>query len=197
MSDLDKKVMKARDKGFPMKLGKGYWCTSVSEELFNPFIMKNFNKVFPPNKRCIHFSYKDVTKKRQQAKRELSKDYLTSHCDYILFYNKNNEPVGWMTGEADDGQTYYMRNTGILKSHQGNKIYRNFLMKFEEYIKDLGYERISGQHHGNNTQVLVPKLKAGFIITGFENHENHGTLIKLVKHLQKDRQDIYIDKFNI
>ena len=100
---------------------------------------------------------------RKAKSKPLIENYQDFHTERILIYNQKNHAVGWLCGGSKDPYTFYMRNTGIIKSYQGRKIYTQLLNHFLKYIKTLGYERISSQHLGTNKGVLIPKLKYGFV----------------------------------
>lgn len=193
--DFSKVVDKAHAKFFPMKLTKGYFCQPTDNLEFYQFMRKNFSKAFPKAASQYHFNVQETSEQRKLHRVRLFNDYGKAHHDHLIFYDRDHKPMGWFCGESEDSQTYYMRNTGIFKQHQGQGLYSKFLPQILAYLKYLGYERVSSHHHGDNPQVLIPKLKAGFIIAGMECHENWGTLIKLVRHLYKDRRDFFVDKY--
>ena len=112
--EFDKKLSKVRNATFPMKLHNGFSCDLMDELPFMDFLKKNFTKVFPKNKDCIHFDLQTLSKIRSRNRSQLFGNYSKVHHDYIIFYDKNKNPVGWTCGESEDCETYYMRNTGIF-----------------------------------------------------------------------------------
>jgi L-amino acid N-acyltransferase YncA len=122
-------------------------------------------------------------------------EYAKIHSEYFLFYHKK-KVIGWFMGEMEDFETFYMRNTGVIPKHQSKGIYSAFLDQFIKYATELGYQRISSQHAPHNTKIYNLKMSKGFIIVGNENHERWGSLIKLVKFLNKEREKFFIKKFD-
>ena len=84
-----------------------------------------------------------------------------------------------------------MSNTGIFKEHQGKRIYTAFLPKLLELLKEKGFQKIVSRHHASNNSILVPKLKAGFQITGFEIDERFGVFVTLAYIFNQQRLNLY------
>ena len=59
-----------------------------------------------------------------------------------------------------------------------------------EKVKKLGFTSIYSLHAMNNNPVIIPKLKAGFIITGLEISESFGTLVRLTYFLNKNLEKV-------
>jgi GNAT superfamily N-acetyltransferase len=89
------------------------------------------------------------------------------------------EFIGWSFGRQESAEKYYMVNTGILPQHQGKGIYSALLPRILGVLQHEGFQIVSSQHVATNNQVLVPKLKAGFVITGIEVSDVFGVLVQL------------------
>lgn len=105
-----------------------------------------------------------------------------------IFYNKEGQAIGWAIGEIRDHLTFYMRNSGIIKSHRRMGIYSSFLTQFVQYLFEQGYERIISHHQVNNNPVIIAKLKSGFVINGMDIDERYGLQVQLVKFKHQDRE---------
>lgn len=46
-------------------------------------------------------------------------------------------------------------------------------------LKNDGFQVVVSRHNLTNNAVIIPKLKAGFVISGFEVDDRFGTLVKL------------------
>lgn len=80
-----------------------------------------------------------------------------------------------------------MANTGILPDYQHRGIYSAFLKFAIARILDEGFQFITSIHHLDNNAVLIPKLKAefllqstGFLIQTMILESNYSTIIQLV-----------------
>ncbi len=87
--------------------------------------------------------------------------------------------VGVFFGTQDTEARYHMVATLIESSHRGRGIYTALLARVLAMAADVGFREVYSRHHPDNNAVLVPKLKAGFVISGFEITGNHGLLIHL------------------
>lgn len=94
-----------------------------------------------------------------------------------------DEIVGWMFAQQIDPDTLLMRNTAIDPAHRGKGLYTALLPLVVEHALACGYQRIQSTHHASNNAVIVPKLKAGFIITGLNVNEKFGLLVTLTCYL--------------
>lgn len=107
-----------------------------------------------------------------------------------LFINKGDERIGWFTGVQHDRETFYMMNTGIFKPHQGKGIYTALLPKILSLLQAEGFQKVTSRHNATNNQILVPKLKAGFIISGVEISDVFGLLIHLTYFFNETRRQV-------
>jgi len=121
--------------------------------------------------------------------------YDTVHHEWFLFLDPKGSPIGWHMGEAEDFQTFYMRNSGILPEFQNRGLFTKFSETFARYLEELGYERISSHHKPTNRAILILKLKQGFDVAGMEMTENWGSLVKMVKILPRDRKEAFYKMF--
>jgi len=191
---LDEVLKNNQEKFFPMSLPDNVTAKRVnSDELFQVF-NKHINDVFPDGS-FSEVSLSEGRKNRATKLAPLKNRYNLLHSEYILFFNKANIPIGWMFGETEAQITFYMRNTGFLKEYQNKGIYTAFLKVFLEYLRNIGYEKVTSHHLGTNRAVLIPKLKLGFDICGLELHEVFGANVKLSYIFHDDRKGVYHRKY--
>ena len=91
----------------------------------------------------------------------------------------HQEFIGWSFGIQESAEKYYMVNTAIFPQHQGKGIYSALLPRLLGILQEEGFQIAYSRHKATNNQVLVPKLKAGFVITGLEVSEVFGVLVQL------------------
>lgn len=72
-----------------------------------------------------------------------------------------------------------MVNTGILEAHRRRGLYTTLLPIILETLQKEGFQIVFSRHTLTNNAVIIPKLKAGFIISGFEVDDRFGTLLQL------------------
>lgn len=99
--------------------------------------------------------------------------------------------VGWHSARQWDERTVYMSNTALLPGHRGRGLYTRLLPHLLEAFRARGYTLVRSHHHATNSAVLVPKLRAGFVVSGLEvNH--HGMMAVLIHSFDPVYRD-YLD----
>lgn len=158
----------------------------VSVEDYKLEVGKNYAKVFDSAK--VRHEYSIDEKSRSEAIRS---QYSMLHHDYIIAEDLSGNYIGHFSGETEDFSTFYLRNAGLIKEYRNQKISSDFMKQYLDYLFQLGYSRVTSQHHGNNTIVLIMMLKLGFHISGFEAREEWGFLVKCTKLLLQERELLF------
>jgi len=120
---------------------------------------------------------------------ELSKSYETLYR-LRLFILQGDEKIGWFFGEQKDAETFYMINTAIFKQHQNKGIYKSLLPKILDILKEKGFQKVYSRHKATNNQVIIPKLRQGFVITTFEVSDIFGVLVHLTYYFNHNRKKV-------
>jgi|688.fasta_scaffold62906_2 RimJ/RimL family protein N-acetyltransferase len=112
--------------------------------------------------------------------------YVTSETIY-WFIMYGTDVVGWCHLQQADPDTLTMRNTAIDPAHRRKGLYTALLPIVINHARSEGYQRIVSTHHASNNAVIIPKLKAGFIITGLHINEKYGAMITLAYYVYEGR----------
>ena len=72
-----------------------------------------------------------------------------------------------------------MTSSGILPGHRRRGLYRSLIPVVLEYARNEGFQAVVSRHTLTNNAVIIPKLKAGFVISGFDVSDRFGTLVQL------------------
>lgn len=164
-----------------------YHYQIIDETEFFKIFSENRSKVFESN---VDFNVKTVLSEIEKTQlKTLKNNYIEGYKLFIKI-TKNESLVGWFFGVQVQDETFRMINTGILKEYRNQGIYKNFLNKVLEILKEQGFQKVESHHHATNNQVIVPKLKAGFVITGLEIEDKFGTLLKLTYFFNEKRKEI-------
>lgn len=115
---------------------------------------------------------------------------------HVLVY-LDSELIGWHVGEQINAETYYMRNSAILKPFRGNSYYEQLLKFVINEVQSNGFQIISSTHHPNNPAVLIPKLRSGFIITSTEMSDRFGFLVHLKYFVNKKREKEFFKRIGL
>ena len=99
--------------------------------------------------------------------------------------------AGWHFGNQTSKDTYFMRNSAVLPEFRRLRIYERLLHSTLRIAKDVGFQRVTSNHHPSNTAVLIAKLKVGFWISGMTIDDRFGTLVNLVWFPNEVRRDAF------
>ena len=92
---------------------------------------------------------------------------------------REDELVGWSYGWQEDRETYYMTNSAVLPEHRRKGLYTALLQETIQIAREEGFQILYSRHTATNNSVIIPKLKAGFVISSMEISDVFGTLILL------------------
>ncbi len=84
----------------------------------------------------------------------------------------------------------YMMNSAVLPKYRRQGHYKRLMFKVMERAKELGFQQISSLHLASNNDVIIPKLQAGFNITGMEISDQFGVFVKLAYYLNAFGQEL-------
>jgi GNAT superfamily N-acetyltransferase len=160
----------------PVSLFDSYYFREATVEEFGPFFTENRPKIFNDS---ITMTDADWITDEDKHKRMGLLSSVKDRYFLRIFIMKDEEIIGWHVGRQIDEDLYHMSNTAIFDEYRGKGIYSALLPKLLEIFKEKGFQKVSSRHLASNGAVLVPKLKAGFVITGFEIDERYGILVVL------------------
>lgn len=111
---------------------------------------------------------------------------LTMHS--VLFYE--GKLVGWSFGYQDTKESFLMANSAILPEFRGKSLYSLLLEDIIQHLIKKGIQRICSNHSLTNNHIILPKLKRGFLVTGFHVNDMAGTLVELTYFANPIRKKI-------
>ncbi len=156
-------------------LPHGYHLEEVDYTEWMPYAFENMAIPFSGT---VSF---DIASFQSKAENEKRKQFVERPELFLLFFlvKKGDEIVGWHGSRQSDWNILYMELTGIYPDHQGKGLYREMLKVVLEKAKEAGFAYVTSKHHVVNNAVLVPKLKAGFVIHSFEINQLYGLMVYL------------------
>ncbi len=87
--------------------------------------------------------------------------------------------IGWTAGRQMNRETFHMTNTALFPEHRNKGVYSAVLPRVLERAAAEGFQVVSSLHNATNNAVIVPKIKAGFVITGLTLSDSYGLLVDL------------------
>lgn len=152
---------------------------------FSSFFSQNRPVLFSDN---IDLKLSNVLTEHEKSKiKELCTSYGSPY-KLRMYILSGDEKIGWFIGEQKDSETFYMINTAIFKQHQNKGIYKSLLPKILDILKEKGFQKVYSRHSATNNQIIIPKLKQGFMITAFEISDIFGILIHLTYYFNESRR---------
>lgn len=156
----------------------------ISSQQLDEIQLSNFNLLFQ-NRRTNAIFYNLSDSDKDLIQKRIS----TSQPEEIILgaYFKS-ELIAWCYGRSTDFETMYMQNSAVISKFQNKGVYSALLDNFLKESENQGYQVVASLHHPNNSAVLIPKLKKGFVITGTQFHEKFGFLIEMKYFVNKERR---------
>ena len=103
---------------------------------------------------------------------------------------KGDTFCGWFSGDQHNYETFYMRNSAILPEFRRLGLYTALMNEVLCKVKSLGFQIVLSRHRITNNSIIIPKLKAGFVITSIEVSERYGTLVHLNYFFNETRKKV-------
>ena len=83
-----------------------------------------------------------------------------------------------------------MRNSAVLPDHRRKGLYSALMFEVLKRTKELGFQTVVSRHVTTNNSIIIPKLKAGFVITSLEVSDRYGTLVHLTYFFNETRRKV-------
>lgn len=99
--------------------------------------------------------------------------------------------VGWTYAVAEAGNVLHMVNSGVAPAQHGRGVYSQLVQRTVEYATSHGFKSIRSRHVPTSNAVIIPKLKAGFQVSGFEYSEVYGPLVCLSYLVSEERRALH------
>lgn len=98
--------------------------------------------------------------------------------------------VAWSYSRGEDTQLH-MVNSGVFPGLRRRGIYSRLVEATIAYADSHGFLRIISRHVPSNNAVIIPKLRLGFMVSGFEYSEIYGPLVRLTYLIGHKRRELY------
>jgi hypothetical protein len=127
--------------------------------------------------------YFDFERLRSQAGRDTAERLSASRGAVPLREHwrvmDGDRQVALFTGGQYDDRTYLMGHAQVHPDEQRKGIYSAIVRLIVAYTGELGFDQVISTHSPSNNAVLIPKLRAGFVITALEIDAAFGMSIRL------------------
>lgn len=133
----------------------------------------------------------EIYSKREKDNIKNLNENIGKRYKLMLFILNGNKKIGLFLGRQEDHETFFMMITGILKKHRNKGIYKKMLPLILKILKEKGFQKVYSRHSVTNNNVIVPKLKAGFVISGIELNDSAGLFVQLTYYFNEVRRNIF------
>jgi len=155
----------------------GYYGREMDRAAFDVFFSEHVKSVFGSTRSLpVH---RLMTPDEREAEAGLRARMGEPISLYFGIYTADHEQIGWSYGFQEGSQRFYMCNTGILAAHRRQGLYKALLPVIVNRVAAMGFQIIFSRHAMTNNAVIIPKLRAGFVISNFELSDRFGTLVHL------------------
>jgi len=178
-------VLKSWDLNSELRL---IWVEKF-DEAFNETVKSHFDHHYP----MLRWR-ENLEANEEQAVKELNKKLSGRERINLAIYN-GSQLVGWSYGWQGglESASFYMANSCVIPEYRRQGLYTHLLQKVIELAQEYGFQSITSRHVAANNSVIIPKLKAGFKITGMELSEIYGNLV----HLTYFNNDLRREAFEV
>tara|TARA_Y100000768_G_scaffold388916_1_gene388649 strand:+ start:295 stop:837 length:543 start_codon:yes stop_codon:yes gene_type:complete len=137
------------------------------------------------------YSLWDMLSKEEVSKVNELRKRISDKVEICLgVFDESDNFVGWSWGFQDSSTSFYMANSAILEEHRRKGLYSKLVDEMIGLTSKLGFQMIYSRHCATNNFVIIPKLKAGFVISKMEMDDIFGVLIHLHFYPNKTRRKI-------
>lgn len=161
---------------------------SLSSDEFKPLFDKYKLEIFEEDHSYVLWDLFD--EQEMSSVDRLSKNLGQPYKLYLAAFNAENEFVGWSWGFQENSTTFYMCNSAVLPEFRRQGIYSRILTECLQKLATEGFQLVYSRHCATNNSVIIPKLKAGFLISKMEIDDKFGVLIHLHYYFNKTRKKI-------
>ncbi len=140
-------------------------CVRLEDQIFGEYFGFNLSKALD-----------DASRKKLDA---LKKNLPNGYQLCLGIFMNDGELVGWQYSVQEKGGEVLMKDTGILPAHQKKGTYKRLLPIVLDIFRAQGFTAAISYHRTTNNGVIVPKLKAGFLINGITTDE-YGMAVQLI-----------------
>ena len=169
------------------ELGNGFRVATISKEAYDDFRKVHEPLIFP-NRFDINIQDALSPAERQSAE-TLANRFGNPYQLRLGFFDKDRM-IGWNYGAQVSADTFRMITSGIEPAYQRKGVYSAFLPLIAEHLRDEGFQVILSRHYATDNQVIIPKLRFGFLISGFELTDEYGLLLRLSYFFNNTRRKV-------
>jgi GNAT superfamily N-acetyltransferase len=166
----------------------GFVIKEMDEESFQPLFLKHSKELFDDKMQVFHL--REAFNEEEKTKLKELHQSLGTPYKLRLGVFEGEKFIGWHYGYQETALKFYMCNSAILPGYRRKGLYSKLLKKALEIIQAKGFQEIYSRHMPTNNQVIIPKLKEGFMITSMQIEDIFGVLVHLTYYPKDIRKKV-------
>ncbi len=165
-----------------------YVIKELTEKEFMPLFERHSKTVFED---FHNYTVRDVLSEAETQRMETLKLRMGNlYSLHLGVFDREDKFVGWCWGTQENRSAFYMVNSGVLNEHRRKGLYGALVNECVQIVAKQGFQLIYSRHCATNNAVIIPKLKAGFVISKMEMDDRFGVLIHLHYYTSAIRRKI-------
>jgi GNAT superfamily N-acetyltransferase len=168
------------------KASEDFILECVSAEVFNDGFKIESDKEF---EEFLHSGNSIFYSDEEKEKYKKFKPDFKDEAFLYFIVRKNDEVIARSFSNQISLDTLMMCMSYVKKEYRGNGIYKMMMDETIKRSKEIGYRKIQSYHNTTNNNIIIPKLKAGFVFTGIKINAGYGTLAELTMFFNSDEKD--------
>jgi GNAT superfamily N-acetyltransferase len=158
-------------------LSSGYYLKEMTEKEFFPLFGQHYDRIFGEDH--TFFASDHYTLEEKAKVKALGQRMGNLYRLHVGVFSPEHEFVGFSFGYQETAETFYMVCSAVIEDHRRKGLYGALLDHVIERVEDVGFQVIYSTHCATNNAVIIPKLKAGFVIAKLELSDMFGVVVNL------------------
>lgn len=150
-----------------------------------PFILEHYAEIFEDD---------DQSAFRAADMRQTKERYYRTAGDFFEFQH-GGKTVGLLVGTPIDWSSYYIRSAAVLPDYQGRHLIQRFFPKLFLELRNVGVSRVEADTSPANMATMQLLTRMRFNVAGTQLTDRWGALVHLVKYLDDQPENVFLDQF--
>lgn len=167
-----------RQRHFGEPLLERYRLEPVTEDEYWNVLVPDWRPHWPPE---VYFDFARLRdrEQREQVERLARARGAADLVERWRVLDRVGRQVALFSGRQTGPSEFLMTHAQVVPEARGRGIYSAIVRLMLAYTRELGFETVTSEHSPTNNAVLVPKLRAGFFITGLVLQAAWGPSVRL------------------
>ncbi len=158
-------------------LGSGYYLKEMTEKEFFPLFGQHYERIFGEDHTFFGGDY--YSDEEKSKIKSLGQRMGNLYRLHLAVFSESHEFAGFSFGYQETAESFYMVCSAVIEEHRRQGLYSALLDAVVAQVAEQGFQIIYSTHCATNNAVIIPKLKAGFVIAKLELSDMFGVVVNL------------------